>query len=86
MSVSVYSSAQVKLTQNQSQSLNAFKVRMLDGHHSSIGKQLLWVVVYQLPAGTEQCSVLFNQNIIMYLYTVCLDTHKHTMLFLYTLP
>ena len=85
MSVCVYSSAQAKLTQNQSQSLDAFKVRMLDGHHSSIGKQLLRVVVYQLPADTEQCSVLFNQ-IIMYMYTVCLNTHKRTILFLYTLP
>ena len=34
---------------NQSQAFHSLKVSVFDGHHSGISKQLLWVVVDQLP-------------------------------------
>ena len=43
----------VRLTQDKNQSFNALEVSMLDGHHASIGKKLLGIVVDELPEGQD---------------------------------
>lgn len=41
-------------TSDQSEALDAGKVGVLDGHDASLSKQLLWIVIDQLPVEKDR--------------------------------